>query len=575
MINRSYKWRLAFIVFVVTGAFAGLGARLTYLHLSPNERFQERITRVRQTERVIPAERGRITDRRGQTLAMDLAVKDVWIDPTRIQADGHGEFIAAHLARILQIDPAFILQRIAREGREYEPIKRRVHQDVANEVARLPFRGVHFDDVMTRYYAQGSLMCHVLGFTNMEGVGSAGVEQRYNSLLRGIPGYRVSERDGRRSEMYHRRQLDIAPRRGSDIQLTLDQNLQYLLESELDKGLEQFGGQAAWGIMMRVRTGEILAMASRPAYDLNAFRESSLEQRRNRAISYNYEPGSTFKVAVIAAAFNEGLIAPSDIIDCENGVWHFRGRPLRDYRPHGRLTVADVLQKSSNIGSAKIALMMSEARLEKYLREFGFGRSTGIDLPGEEGGILASRSQWSGISVTRIAMGHEVAVTALQLLNSVNAIANNGYLMQPYVVKRITDQDGQLIREGEPRVLSRPIREDTARLMSELMARVTDEGGTARAARMDGYRVAGKTGTAQKPVPGGYSDRLNIASFVGFLPAENPEISMVIVVDEPWPIRTGGAVAAPIFKAVAEQAVRYLDIPQTITAQNPGRLAAP
>ncbi len=545
----------------VAGFLAGLGVRLAFLHLGPNHDLQDRIATIRQTERVIPAERGRILDRRGQTLAMDLAVKDVWVDPLVIQQEGHGPFIAAHLARILEVDHDMVLNRIGREGRRYEPIKRGVHRDIADQIARLPFRGVHFDDVMIRFYPQDQLMGHVVGFSNAEGVGSAGIEQQFNSKLRGIPGLRVSERDGRRFEIYNRRQLDIAPRRGNDIQLTLDQNLQFIMEDALDRGLEQFGGKAAWAIMMRVETGEILGMVSRPAFNLNEFRHSAPEERRNRAISYNFEPGSTFKVAVIAAAFNEGLIHPQDIIDCENGVWHYRGRPLRDYRPHGRLSVADVLQKSSNIGSAKIALMMPDARFERYLRDFGFGRTTGIDLPGEEGGILASRSQWSAISVSRLAMGHEVAVTALQLLNSVNAIANGGALMKPYVVSRITDNNGRVVYQGQPQTIGQPIRLETARLMAELMVRVTEEGGTARAAHMDGYRVSGKTGTAQKPVPGGYSDRLNIASFVGFLPAEQPEISMVVVVDEPWPLRTGGAVAAPIFKNIAEQAVRYLDIP--------------
>ena len=561
MIEPAYKARMGFIILSGILMLGGLGYRLAFLHLGPNQEREERIMSLRQSERVIAAERGRILDRRGNTLAMDLITQDVWIDPMMIQRRGHGDFIAVHLARLLQVSPAMIQDRMAREGREYEMIKPRVHQDIADQIGRMQLHGVHFTEVMTRFYTQGSLMSHVLGFTNLEGMGSAGIEQHLQSTLRGTPGWRVTERDGRRREVYSRRQLDIPPGPGHDVQLTLDQNLQFMMEEALDWGLEEFGGQAAWAIIMRVRTGEILAMASRPTYDLNEFRHSSQEERRNRTISYNYEPGSTFKVAVLAAAFNEGLIQPTDIIDCENGRWYYQGRPLRDYRPHGLLTVADVLQKSSNIGSAKIALMMTPAKLENYLREFGTGRLTGIDLPGEEAGILAPRSRWSGISVTRIAMGHEVAVTALQQLMQVNAIANDGFLMKPYVVQRVQTRDGIVIRENEPQVVGQPIRRDTAALMRELMERVTETGGTGRAAAMEGYRVAGKTGTAQKPIPGGYSDRLNIASFVGFLPADDPEISMVIVVDEPLPLRTGGAVAAPIFKRIATDAVRYLDIP--------------
>lgn len=563
MIDSRHNWRLATIALLTTGILAGLGVRLAFLHLGPNEHLAARVVQMRHTERTIPAERGRILDRRGNTLAMDLPVRDVWVDPKVIQEDGHGNFIAAHLARILQLDPAMVLSRIDREGRRYEPIKRRVHHDVAEEIERLRFRGVHYAEGLTRYYAQGSLMAHVVGFSNFEGVGSAGIEQSLNTSLRGIPGLRVSERDGRRDELYSRRSLDIPPRSGNDVHLTLDQSLQYIMEDALDRGLEEYGGVAAWAILMRVRTGEILAMASRPAFDLNDFRASTGEERRNRAISYNYEPGSTFKVQTIAAAFNEGLISPDNIIDCEQGRWRHRGRPLRDYSPHGRLTVADVLQKSSNIGAAKITLMLPEEKLETYLRDFGIGRPAGIDLPGEEGGILAPHSRWSGLSVSRIAMGHEVAVTALQQLNAVNAIANEGRLMRPYVIERITDHKGRVVRRGAPEVLSQPIRPDTARLMTRLMERVTEPEGTGRAAALEGYRVAGKTGTAQKPVAGGYSDRLNIASFVGFLPAENPEISMVVVVDEPVSPRTGGGVAAPIFKEIAQQAVRYLNIPET------------
>ncbi len=558
----AHSGRVAVIVVGMLGLFAGLGARLALLHLGPNDDLQARVLRLHHIERVVLAERGRILDRRGQVLAMDLPVRDVWIDPKAIAEAGHGTFVAAHLSRILEVDEEMVLARMERTHRLHEPIRKRVHNDLAEQVARLKFRGVHFDDTMTRHYVQSGLMCHVLGFVNHEGYGSAGVEQRYHRMLRGIDGLRVSERDGRSHEVYNRRHLDIPPRRGHEVRLTLDQELQYILESELDKGLEEYGGQAAWAIMMRVQTGEILAMASRPAFDLNEFPTSSPEQRRNRAVGYNFEPGSTFKVAVLAAAFNEGMITPDEWIDCERGRWYYRGRPLRDYSPHGVLTVADVLQKSSNIGSAKIALKLPESTLEAYLRDFGFGRVSGIDLPGEETGILNPRSRWSAISVTRIAMGHEVAVTALQLLNAVNAVANQGRLMQPYVVQEVINRHGYAVHRGEPTVVGRPIRPETARLMAGLMVRTTEDGGTGRRARLDGYRVAGKTGTAQKPVPGGYSDRLNIASFVGFLPADNPEISMVVVFDEPLPERTGGAVAAPVFRRIAEQAVRYLGIPR-------------
>lgn len=564
MTKSGTTWRVGFLAALVLFMFTGLGIRLAFLHLEPNAARESRVASMRHTEKVLIPERGRILDRNGNVLGMDLAVKDVWVSPkTILEGDQPVGFMAAHLARILQLEPAMIQDRMTRPGRQFEYIKRAVPQDEADRIARLQFKGVHFDNAMVRYYPQGESMCHLVGFSNLEGVGSAGIELALNTVLRGRPGLRISERDGRRMELYSRRQLDIPPRRGGDVTLTLDQHLQFMMEEALLRGMTNYNGVGAWAILMRVKTGEILAMASYPGFDLNEYGKSSEEERRNRAIAFNYEPGSTFKVLVIAAALNDRLVTPGQVIDCENGIWYFKGRPLRDYRPHGLLSVADVLQKSSNIGTAKIAVKMEEARLEKYLRDFGIGKQTGIDLPGEEGGILWPHSRWSGISVSRIAMGHEVAVTSLQLLNAVNAIANDGALLKPYVVQQTRDVDGQILYEGGPEILARPIRPETARLMAKLMTRVTEVGGTAKAAHMPGYPVAGKTGTAQKPIPGGYSDRLNIASFVGFLPANDPEISMIVVVDEPWPLRTGGAVAAPIFRDIAKDVVRYLNIPET------------
>jgi cell division protein FtsI/penicillin-binding protein 2 len=573
MIEQNRKLRMAFVALLVFSILGGLGARLAFLHLGTHEDYEDRVARMRHTERTIPAERGRITDRLGNTLALDLAVKDVWVDPLVVQENGHVPFMANQLGRILQVPPAQILDRMSRERRRFEYLQRNVELDVADQIQRLSFRGIYMDDAMTRHYTQSALMAHVVGFANHEGVGSAGVEQFYHNKLRGIPGLQVSERDGRRREMYGRRRIDLPPRRGNDIQLTLDQNLQYIMEEALRHGIEEYQAKAAWAIMMKVQTGEILAMASIPTFNLNEFRQSSEEERRNRAISFNYEPGSTFKAAVIAAAFNEGLVRPEDIIDCENGIWQHRGRPLRDYSPNGRISVAEVLKKSSNIGTAKIALMMPEAQLESYVRQFGIGRLTGIDLPGEESGIFHPRNRWSAISISRIAMGHEVAVTALQLLNSVNAIANQGQLMKPHVVRSIADTNGRLLYRAEPEVLSQPIRPEVARLMCDLLARVTETGGTGTRATVEGYRVAGKTGTAQKVRPDGrgYSDRLNVASFVGFMPAENPVFSMIVVVDEPRNPRTGGAVAAPLFRRIAQPAARYLEIPYSPTTPSASR----
>jgi len=282
---------------------------------------------------------------------------------------------------------------------------------------------------------------------------------------------------------------------------------------------------------------------------------------RNRCIANNYEPGSTFKVTVVAAALNEKLVAPAQIFDCENGTWFYQRRSLHDFHPYGNLSVADIIKKSSNIGAAKIAVLLGNARLYAYLKQFGIGERTGIELPGEEAGLLYPVSKWTALSPTRIAIGHEVAVTALQMLGVLCAIANDGVRMKPYIIQQVTDADGRVLYQNMPVAVSQPIRPDTARLMKSLLARVTEEGGTGHRAAVEGYTVGGKTGTAQKAIPGGYSDTLNMSSFMGFIPVEDPQLAIIVVLDEPSnDVRTGGYVAGPVFKEIAEQSVRYLDI---------------
>ena len=564
--------RMVLVVLVLVTAWVGLGARLLVLHLGPKERLRARVEQIRTDVQEKPAGRGRIYDCHGNILALDMAVKNVCVDPGVINSNGHVKAVGMHLARLLQLDPAMVFTRLNRPNRRYECLKKFVQEDTADQIKRMQLKGVFFEDASARYYPKGSMFCHVIGFANMEHVGSAGIEQRFDSYLRGHSGLRISEKDGKSREVYRRRSLDIEPQPGVDVYLTVDQNLQYIVEKALDGALEKHRAKGAWAIVERVKTGEILAMASRPAYDPNLYRTAQPDRILNRPIGYVYEPGSIFKVAVIAAALNEGTVEPEDVYDCENGLWSFRGRPLRDYHPYGRLSVADILKKSSNIGAAKVALTLGERRLEKYLRDFGIGRITGIELPGEEVGILHNRSKWSAISISRIPIGQGVSVTSIQMLNMLCAVANNGFLMKPTIIQRMVDAQGRTVMEFTPEVVSRPIREDTARLMQKLLSRVTEEGGTGTKARVAGYTVAGKTGTAQKAIAGGYSDSANVASFMGFLPAENPELAIIVTVDEPQPLHTGGLVSAPVFREIAEQAVRYLDIPPAVSETGVAKL---
>jgi len=402
-------------------------------------------------------------------------------------------------------------------------------------------------------------MCHVLGFVNYEGHGSAGVEQAMDSFLRGCPGLLESRLNARRQEVYIWRGRHIPALEGADVHLTLDQNIQYVVERALDATVREHRAKGAWAIVQKVRTGEILAMSSRPIYDLNEFRTSKEAERVNRAIGYVYEPGSTLKTAAIAAALNEGTIETNTVFHCEFGEWQYGNRVLHDFHPYGKLSVADGLKKSSNILTAKVALSLSKQRFHDYLSAFGIGKPTGIDLPGEEAGILHPVSKWSGISATRIAIGQGVAVTALQMLGILSAIANDGFLMRPYVVREVRSKGGQVLFRNEPRIVGRPISFETAATMRLLLQRVTEKGGTGRRARVPGYGVAGKTGTAQKPIRGGYSSSNYMASFVGFVPAVDPEIAVIVVVDDPQPVHVGGLVAAPVFSLVAGETMRYLD----------------
>jgi cell division protein FtsI (penicillin-binding protein 3) len=561
VIERGYMWRVAVVAVLLLSVWGVLAVRLGQLHLGANESLQERVRSMRSFKQDILVGRGRILDRNGNLLALDLTLQNVVVSPDVIASNQQARAVSARLAHVLGLPFEPVYERVNRPWRKYELIQPKVTDEVVERVEGLKLTGVRFEPVSTRHYPQGDLACHVVGFSNHEGVGSAGVEQRWDHLLKGRPGMRLSEKDGQRREIYTRRSLEVAPQEGANIHLTLDQNIQFFTERALDSALEEFHPLAAWAIVQDVRTGAILAMASRPAYNLNEFNRTDPDTRLNRAVGYNFEPGSVFKVGVVAAAINEGIVSTNDVFDCEMGLWSYAGRPLRDFRPHGKLDVTGILRKSSNIGTAKIALLLGDPRLHRYLTAFGLGRPTGIEVPGEEAGLLAPPSRWTKLSATRIAMGHEVAVTALQMLNVMSCIGNDGFLMRPYIVQKVVDRNGVVLEETKPEAVARPITERTAAVMRRMLLEVTLEGGTGTRAAVPGYTVAGKTGTAEKiNERGQYIRNENISSFIGLLPAERPEIAIIVVLDNPQPIRTGGATAGPVFAQIATPTARYLDI---------------
>ncbi len=587
MAQVRYKGRIALLSAAILIVFMGLGIRLAFLHLRPAEWVRAPIEKGRMFESKSMGSRGRIVDRNGEILAMDLAAYHVFVDPKYIAEHGDAHSVCEYLSQEFRLSYAEIREKISDPSRQYVRIKKYVPGHQLERFKRRAFgveytpvgaetniylRGVGLEEAPIRTYPKGPLMAHVVGFSNREGVGGAGIEQRMDRFLRGEEGLRVGKKDGRRREIYRARTVDIEPKDGANVVLTLDQQLQYVVEKTIEKMCFDFNAKGGWAIVQHVRTGEILAMASFPTYDLNRYGKAPAEWRRNRTIGFNYEPGSTMKAAVVAAAFDHDVVKESDTFDCENGYWVYGGKSLRDSHGEGILSVADIIKVSSNIGTAKIALEMGNKMVYDSLKAFHFGSRLGIGLPGEEGGIFYSPKHWSKISITRISMGHEIGVTALQVLSMINAIAYNGVQMKPMVVKRVTAPDGTLLHEYAPEELGRPLSPAAARRMRNLLARVTEEGGTGTKAAVEGYRVAGKTGTAQKLKPaaegGGYYSKNFISSFVGFLPVENPEIGIIVVADDPGTYTEsgrkinyyGGTVCGLAFKEIAEFAVRYLRI---------------
>ena len=560
----KYKGRTVLSSVVIASVFTGLGVRLAFLHLRPSPGTLTSIEAGRRLEQETRGPRGRIFDRNGNVLAVDITARHVCADPKFILQNGDIQAVCDALSEHLSMDRNEVWNLLNQPDRQYVRIQKFMREEAVQPLRDMNLKGLIFEEAPIRHYPKAVLGAHVIGYANYEGVGSAGVEQRMNHFLQGISGLRISQKDGRRREIYSRRTVDIEPRNGADVYLTIDQQIQYFTEKALDNLNEKFRPKAAWAIVQNVRTGEILAMASLPTYNLNRFSTAPDEWMRNRAVSYTYEPGSTFKAMVIASALDCGAVRATDVFDCENGVWYYAGRPLRDSHGEGLLSVADIIKKSSNIGAAKIALMMGNEKVYQSLRVFGFGERPGTGLPGEDAGILWRTDRWSKLSITRIAMGHEVLTTSMQILSAVSAIANDGIRMKPLMVRQVVNDLGETILDAGPEELGRPIRPETAKLMRRLLARVTQPGGTGTRAALPGYMVAGKTGTAQKVdlEQGGYYRNKYIASFVGFLPVENPAISIIVVADEPQESGYyGGTVCAPYFREIADQTVRYLRIP--------------
>ena len=563
--NPNSRSRCVLVCTGFIGLFSIFSFRLIYLQAIKHDEYAGLAAEKHVYKQIIHAERGTILDANSEVLAHNIPVETVVADATHLN---NRQAIVALVSHELGIPSKELAEKLDNE-RRYIVIKREVPAATANALREKlragNLRGIYFEHDATRIYPNGSMLCHVIGFTDFDHHGIQGVEASMEEYLHGQDGYRFIEHNRAGQEIVPYRGQERAPRDGYQIHLSVDLGLQNIVENEIDAAMAQYFPQKATIILMRPQTGEILAMANRPHFDLNLRSEARPDQMKNRAIIDMMEPGSTFKIVAAAAALNERKVRPDSSIFCENGLWNFGGTALHDHRSFSYLSVREILIKSSNIGAAKLGLSVGEQKFYEYIRRFGFGERTGIELPGEINGLIRSPKSWSKISITRIPMGHEIGVTPLQMSVAMATIANGGKLIMPRIVKSITTSDGKSISSLSPVVLRQVISPETAREIGDALRGVVSDSGTAAAAAVPGFTIAGKTGTAQKVDPrGGYEEGKYVVSFAGYLPAEHPEFVGLVVLDDAHTSRPelnyGGLVAGPIFSHLAEKAARYLDL---------------
>ncbi len=536
-----------------TGAVFG---RLAYLQLF---RYSEYYSRALHQQRLIVdvgARRSEIFDRNMNPLAMSVAVDSCFAVPSEI-ADR--DMVARLIGKVLDVAADEIATRLA-SSHSFVWIARKLPPEKVTRIAALNLRGIYFQREGGRFYPKRALAAHVLGYVDIDEKGLGGIEYSLDDSIRSKPGKMLILADA------HRRwydSTDKAPDSGSSVILTLDEKIQYIAEKELSQAIRDTQAKSGTVIVENPNTGELLAVANWPTFNPNAAKDSNPEARMDRAASALYEPGSVFKIVTLSAAIDQGITNADEIVDCQNGAIYIAGHRIRDHKPFGLLSVAQILQYSSDVGAIKVGLRLGAPKFYDYIQAFGFGQPTGVDLPGESRGKLRRVENWTPVSVGSISMGQEIGVTPLQMITAMTAIANGGLILRPHVIREL--HHGNQVsepREPEPR---RVIKATTAATMRRMLEGVV-LGGTGKLAKLDGYSTAGKTGTAQKydPATGRYSSHDLIASFVGFAPINTPAVTIYVQLDSPAGRHEGGQVAAPTFKRIAQQVLAYLGVPRDI-----------
>lgn len=572
MKSTPLRVRGLFLVCVMACGFTLISGRLVYLQLVSHDHYREKSVEMHYERFPVSPARGKILDRNGRVLAQTATVTDLRIDGKLALEDASG---LTEVARLMGKSPQVIMESLSPE-RRWQLIAEELSESEIVRWKSLGLRWIILEERYRRFYPNGREGSHVLGFTNVIEktfpgqekasqieAGMQGVERVMNKYLAGIPGEQRIVKDAGRKEIAAYRQIDRRPLDGLDVVLSLDQGVQHILETEADRIVKQFSPDSLSIIAVRPATGEILGLTNRPTFDPNDTRTRQPVRLKNRALMDVFEPGSVFKIATFAAVLNEGIVDLSTPVFCENGEFFYANRYLRDSHPYGKLSAKEAFEKSSNIAFAKMALQMRPYRFYRYIRQMGFGRVTQNEefaLEGEEPGLLRPANYWERISMTRIPIGYEIATTNLQMSMAVAAIANNGKLMEPRFIQSVQNKDGQVVKQFLPKVVRQVVRSDVCQALKRAMVGVVEEG-TGRSAAVPGLQLAGKTGTARKVINGQYMPGAYCSSFIGFFPAEEPEVLISVVVDYPKGDKYyASQVAAPVFGKIAERVARHLDV---------------
>lgn len=580
------RYRFAFLILTIVLCFGAVLGKLWWLHVEEAPRLRDEAIQARQVYRELAANRGAIVDARGVVLATAHEVWDIGVDAHALTDEDRAR--AGEVAAVLGLGRAVVAQAFEKHFRDPKPgseeprpirwikLADGVDEAVAARIEQLKIKGVYGTRKFVRDYPKEKLAAHLVGYVNKEGAPTMGVEKAMNWFLVGQCGSIQSQWDGRRTELAHLRMRQIEPVDGQKVELTIDSLVQEVCETELEKVRGEFQPKSATIIVSEAASGRLLGLANWPTFDLRKYNDrvaAPIENQRNRAVTDVYEPGSVFKIVSISMGLNEGVVTPNTVFDCGKPLAPYRGKMLAlpgDSHSMGVVNVRDIVRESSNRGSVLVALRVAEAKGEQtlydYAYKFGCGRPTGLITGTESSGILHAPKNWDGQTITRMPMGHAVSVTPLQIHYAMGVIASGGKLLAPILVSRVLNADDTVAFSYAPRVRETPITPQVARTMALMLRAVCKKGGTAAVADIEGYEVAGKTGTTQKIVNGTYSSQHHVASFSGFFPAENPQLVITVVIDEPKlaGVGYGGKVAAPVFRRVAEGIIRCLGIPPAV-----------